>query len=343
MDVHDGGPGLEGQGYGGVVPEILGVKGNLLGNGGEKPGLGILGTGVMETLRDGDGELPRLHLLPGGEVQAPDGSGKQLLGLFAQNLPKTGRGGELQSVEQGEDLLFQDVPAPVLVRDAQARQVVAHLGIVHHADDQVADRDVEAHDPHPLVDHAQGHIAPGDRLFIGPAGFGGGEIGLKGQAALPLLRAEGVAVLVALALVLVLREASGSVLQALLHRLGGFGPGGLNSSAEEAAEAIDLPRRLRPVVQLEGAVPVELRGGPGLEEIHAAVLVPGVGDAEGQVQPQSGKQLQFFAFGGYSVHLHGSAILSLYCLAWKCGRYLSYHTRRRRKKPYAGCIGSAFF
>ena len=33
--------------------------------------------------------------------------------LLAQEVKEVGRCGELQSVEQGEDLLFQDVPAPV--------------------------------------------------------------------------------------------------------------------------------------------------------------------------------------------------------------------------------------
>lgn len=59
------------------------------------------------------------------------------------------------------------------------------------------------------------------RLFIGPAGLCSGEIRLEGQAVLPL-RTEGIAVLTAPALVLVLREAPGNPLYVPLRRLGGF-------------------------------------------------------------------------------------------------------------------------
>ena len=224
MDVHDGRPGLEGQGHSGIGPEVLGVKGNFPGNGGEKPGLGVLGPGVVEALGDGDGKFPCLHRLPGGKVQALNSGGEQFLGFFAQEVKEAGRGGEVQGEEHGKEALVQDFLTLFLVRDAQACDVKAYLGIVRHGGQQMADGDVETHDTHPLVDHAQRHIAPGHRLFIGAPGLGGGEIGLEGQAVLLLIHIEGIAVLVALALVLVLGELLRQLLQILRRRLGGLVP-----------------------------------------------------------------------------------------------------------------------
>ena len=180
----------------------------------------------------------------------------------------------------------------------------------------MADGDVETHDTHPLVDHAQRHIAPGHRLFIGAPGLGGGEIGLEGQAVLLLIHIEGIAVLVDLALVLVLGKLSRQLLQILRRRLGGLVPGCLDGPAEHLAETVELPRRLRLVVHLKGAVPVAPGGGTGHGEVPVTVLVSGIDRTEGDLEAEAGEELQLFPAGGYSVDLHGITILSI-CLLEK--------------------------
>ena len=205
----------------------------------------------------------------------------------------------------------------VLVRFREAGQVSRIHGALENSQN-------------PLVDHAQRHIAPGHRLFIGAPGLGGGEIGLEGQAVLLLIHIEGIVVLVALALVLVLGELLRQLLQILRRRLGSLVPGGLDGPAEHLAETAELPRRLRLVVQLKGAVPVAPGGGTGHGEVPVAVLVSGIDRAEGDLEAEAGEQLQLFPAGGYSVDLQRISVLP----------FAFYITRSNQRIPYAGCIGS---